>query len=141
MTKFFKIILLSACMLSFSGWLFAGTTVEDTVRMENKAYKKHKKGIVDFSHKKHIDEYKLNCGECHHDKDNKPLNDLKIGDNVDNCIVCHAKTGKVNKKEKLKYHAEAIHKNCKVCHKAYNKKNKTKAAPTSCNKCHPKKKK
>ena len=37
--------------------------------------------------------------------------------------------------------AEAIHANCISCHKDYNKKNKTKAAPQSCTKCHPKKKK
>ena len=31
----------------------------------------------------------IGCGECHHDKDNKPLNNLKIGDDVQNCIECH----------------------------------------------------
>ena len=41
----------------------------------------------------------------------------------------------------MEYHAEALHENCISCHKDYNKKNKTKAAPQSCTKCHPKKKK
>jgi len=43
-------------------------------------------------------------------------------------------------KKALEYQAEAMHENCISCHKAYDKKNKTKAAPTSCTKCHPKNK-
>jgi Class III cytochrome C family len=129
--------------------IYAGTTVADVVNMENKAYTKHKKSIVQFSHKKHNEEYKAGCGECHHDADNKPLNDLKMGDEVQNCIECHTKAGrspkakkgeaKLSKKEKMAYHAEAIHVNCKDCHKKANKASGTKAAPTSCAKCHPKK--
>ena len=45
---------------------------------------------------------------------------------------------KLSKKEKLDYHAEAMHYNCKDCHKAHNKKTKTKDAPITCTKCHPK---
>lgn len=144
--------------LFFAGSLFAGTQVADVVKMDNPAYKKHKKQIVTFSHKKHNEQYKAGCGECHHDADNKPLDNLKMGDDVKNCIDCHKKPGEIpgkikkefkakktpkaeQKKLKLAYHAEAIHYNCKGCHKAYNKKNKTKAAPVTCSKCHPKKKK
>ncbi|MEA1901659.1 MAG: cytochrome c3 family protein [Thermodesulfobacteriota bacterium] len=130
--------------------IYAGTTVADVVKMENKKYEKHKKSIVDFSHKKHNIEYKAGCGECHHDAEGKPLNDLKMGDEVQNCIECHTKAGrpprakkgapKLSTKEKMEYHAYAIHVNCKGCHKAANKKSGTRAAPTSCSKCHPKKK-
>ena len=126
--------------------LYAGTAVQDVVTMNNKAYSAHKKGIVEFSHKKHTGEYKATCGECHHDANNKPL-ELKAGDSVQNCIECHKNTAakpkgkKLSKKDKLEYHAEAIHYNCKGCHKEFNKKNKTKAAPTTCGKCHPKTKK
>ena len=129
--------------------IYAGTTVADVVTMENKAYAKHKKSVVQFSHKKHIEDYKAGCGECHHDAEGKPLNDLKMGDDVQNCIECHTKAGrapkakkgeaKLPKKEKMAYHAEAIHLNCIDCHKKANKKSGTKAAPTSCAKCHPKK--
>jgi hypothetical protein len=113
-----------------------------------------------FEHKKHWDDYakeypefyKNGCGECHHDKDNKPLTELKDGDDVKKCIECHkiaaeAPKGKkakkkLSKKEKIKeYHAEALHANCRVCHKKFNKKYKPKKAPTTCTKCHPKKKK
>jgi hypothetical protein len=128
----------------------------DVIRMENKAYEKHEKGIVEFEHKKHAEEYakqypdlyKNGCGDCHHDKDNKPLTNLNADDPVQSCIECHKKPGekpkqkkgakKLTKKEKLEYHAEAIHMNCRGCHKDFNKKYKPKKAPTTCAKCHPK---
>jgi NAD-dependent SIR2 family protein deacetylase len=130
--------------------IYAGTTVADVVKMENKAYAKHKKSLVTFTHKKHIEEYKAGCGECHHDAEGKPLSALKMGVEVQNCIECHTKASrapkakkgeaKLSKKEKMAYHAEAIHLNCISCHKKANKASGTKAAPTSCAKCHPKKK-
>jgi hypothetical protein len=120
-----------------------------------------------FEHKKHQDDYaekypefyKNGCGECHHDEDNKPLSDLKEGDDVQRCIECHKipaeipaklkkemRTKKVpkeeRKKKRMEYQAEAFHDNCEGCHKLYNKKYKPKKkAPTTCAKCHPKKKK
>jgi hypothetical protein len=110
----------------FATGIYAGTAVDDMIKMENEAYAKHKKGIVMFSHKKHSEEYKAGCGECHHDADNKPLDNLKIGDDVQNCIECHTKASrpprakkdapKLSTKEKMAYHAYAIHVNCKECH-------------------------
>ena len=153
------IVLAAVCvaLMVAAGSIYAGTAVQDVIRMENKAYDKHTKAIVDFTHKKHNEEYKIGCGECHHDDKGKPLNDLKLGDDVQSCIECHKlpgqmpgkmkkemKAAKASKKEvdakKLEFHAEAIHDNCISCHKAFNKKNKTKAAPQSCSKCHPKEK-
>ena len=137
-------------ILVVTAGIYAGTTAPEVIPMENKAYDKHTKGIVQFAHKKHSTDYGAGCGECHHDANNKPLDNLKEGDDVQNCIECHKKPGerpkgkgapKLKKKERLAYHAEALHYNCKDCHKKYNKKNKTKAAPTTCVKCHPKKKK
>ena len=150
--KITMIFIVAVCVAGIGG-LYAGTTVQDVIKMENKAYAKHKKSIVEFSHKKHVTEYKAGCGECHHDENNKPLENLKEGDSVQNCMECHSKPGlkpkgkgakKLSKKETLEYHAEAIHQNCQVCHKDFNKKNKKdkkKSAPTKCTECHPKKKK
>ena len=135
------------------GLAVAGTEVADVIKMENKqAYDEHKKGIVTFTHKKHIEEYKIGCGECHHDKDAKPL-DLKIGDEVQSCLECHVK-GQADKKalramapaerkkEELKYYDGAIHENCQGCHEKFNIEkagDKRKGpAPVSCNDCHPK---
>jgi hypothetical protein len=145
--------------------------VPEIIKLEDPAYKKHKKGVVDFTHGKHQTEYakqypefyKNGCGECHHDEDNKPLSDLKEGDEVEKCIECHKIAAEIPKKEKkalkkdvkakkiskeeltskiLEYHAEALHENCEGCHKKYNKKYKPKKkAPTTCATCHPKKKK
>jgi hypothetical protein len=136
--------------LFLAGGIMAGTKVADVIKMENKAYKEHTKGIVEFTHKKHVEEYKAECGDCHHDDKGKPLTDLKMGDDVQGCIECHKipserpkgkDAPKLSKKERLEYHAEALHYNCKDCHRAYNKENNTKAAPTTCTKCHPKTKK
>ena len=151
----------TVCLFIATG-IFAGTEVKDVIRLENKAYKKHKRAITVFSHRKHQEEYvkkypefyKSPCGECHHDKDNKPLVNLKEGDEVQNCIECHKKpafiTGKkakkLSKEQKRENHGNALHDNCKGCHKKYNKKFKLKSkskgyAPNTCATCHPKKKK
>jgi cytochrome c553 len=124
----------------------AGTAVPDVVKMENKAYEKHTKGIVEFTHKKHATDYKATCGDCHHNDKGEALKELKEGDNVQGCIECHKKPGekakgkdapKLSKKEELEYHAEAVHENCKGCHKEANKKAGNKNAPETCTKCHP----
>jgi len=126
----------------------AGGAVSDVIPLENPAYAKHTKGIVQFTHKKHYTDYKIGCGECHHDENAEPLNDLKEGDAVQGCIECHPKASKapipkkgepkLSDSEKMEYHAEALHANCIDCHKEHNQKNNTKAAPTSCTTCHPK---
>ena len=153
------VIVVSAALFTAGGII--AKTVPDIIRLEDPAYEKHKKGVVEFTHEKHQDEYakkypefyKNGCGECHHDKDAKPLSNLKEGDDVQKCIECHkiaaeAPKGKkakkkLSKKEKIKdYHAEALHANCRGCHRKYNKKYKpAKKAPTTCVKCHPKVKK
>jgi hypothetical protein len=153
------VIIVSAALFAAGGIL--AKTVPEIIKLEDPAYKEHKKGVVDFGHGKHQKEYaekypefyKNGCGECHHDKDNKPLSNLKEGDDVQKCIECHkiaaeAPKGKkakkkLSKKEKIKdYHAEALHENCRGCHRKYNKKYKpAKKAPTTCTTCHPKKKK
>lgn len=131
--------------------LYAGAEVADVIKMEDKAYETHKKGIVRFTHKNHAEEYKIGCGECHHDENNKPLDNLSECDKVQKCIECHKKPAMIKGKEakgltkeqKREYHANAIHDNCKTCHKKFNKekglKSKDKgAAPTTCKACHPK---
>ncbi len=133
--------------------LHAGTEVADTITMETKGYKKRKKGapkfkLVEFTHKKHIEEYELSCGECHHDDKGKPL-ELKMGDDVQTCDTCHnkfkkkKKKGKKGKKAKkdMMVHENALHGNCIGCHKDYNKKMgkaKNGPAPTKCGGCHKK---
>lgn len=156
--KLLKILVISGIALLFVVAGIYAKTVPEVIELKDPAYEEHKKGVVHFEHKKHQTEYakqypefyKNGCGECHHDKDNKPLTELKEGDDVQKCIECHkiaaeAPKGKkapkkLSKKEKIKeYHAEALHENCKGCHKKFNKKYKPKKAPTTCTTCHPKK--
>jgi len=128
--------------------LYAGTDVSDTIKMDYNNYTKRMKSppktkFVEFTHKKHFEDYKLSCGACHHDKDNKPL-DLKVGDAVQKCAECHTKMEKDPKDKKDIFALEnAMHGNCVDCHKDVNKKagdpkGMKGPAPASCTKCHEK---
>jgi len=125
----------------------AGTKMP--AEMEITAPYEHKKSTIKFQHQKHQKEYKTTCGDCHHDDKGKPLAELKEGDDVQKCFDCHKKPGELkgkkakglSKKEKLDYHANALHENCIGCHKQRNKENKNKKAPAKCTDCHPKKEK
>ncbi len=118
--------------------------VAEVIPMDNPAYSEHTKPIAQFTHKKHYEEYKISCGECHHDENAEPLHSLKPGDPVESCIACHDKPGKapkgekLSKEEELQYHTEALHENCIGCHREYNRENNTKDAPQTCGKCHEK---
>jgi hypothetical protein len=130
--------------LLFAAGLYAGTKAAAEIDM--KAAYEHTKGIVKFTHQKHVTTHKVACGECHHDDKGKPLTGLKDGDPVKKCFDCHNKPGELkgkkaeglSKAEKLMYHANALHDNCIECHKKFNKDNKTTTAPDKCNDCHPK---
>ncbi len=151
--KMLTVLLVAGVALVFaSTGLQAGTKVEDTIQMNTKEYADHSKGIVEFTHKKHAEDYKIKCGECHHDDKGQPLS-LKAGDDVKRCVECHKETEKVkgekiSKKDKImKYQQEAMHANCIECHKEHNislkdpkdPKGTKGPAPASCSKCHPKK--
>ncbi len=126
--------------------LNAGTKVPDTIKMDTNAYTKRTKTppkfeFAVFTHKKHAEEYKIACGECHHDKDNKPLT-LKMGDAVQKCGECHnvMEKDKANPKD-IKALENAMHGNCIECHKKANikagdPKGLKGNAPASCNNCH-----
>ena len=94
------VALIMGCIVFFIvAGTYAETEVPNVIKLEEKAYEKHKEGIVVFSHKKHEEEYakkhpeffESGCGECHHDENNKPLVNLKPGDDVKRCIECHKK--------------------------------------------------
>jgi len=149
-------VIIGVAILFVSAAIYA-KSAPDEIALSDPAYDEHKKGVVQFEHKKHWDDYAKEypdlypsqCGECHHDENGKPLTKLVDGDDVKKCIECHKTPGeapkgkkatkKLSKEEKIKeYHAEALHANCKGCHKEFNKKYKPKKAPTTCTKCHPK---
>ena len=96
---FVGVLLLFSLMLVIPT-VFAGTSVQDIIVFDNK------EGTVTFSHTKHYDAYYneypelygSSCGECHHDKDNNNLENLKIGDDVQKCVECHKKSGYIKGK-------------------------------------------
>jgi hypothetical protein len=123
--------------------VYATQQAPDTITMNSKVFKTHKKTLVTFSHKKHHVDYKIACTECHHNYvDGK--NVWKDGDEVKKCDACHTEA-KAPKGEKLaknemikKYYYSAIHENCKSCHKELKTAGKP-TGPTACTGCHPKK--
>jgi len=156
---FLMMAMVGGILLCVMGVLYAAAP--EVIPMENKAYPAHTKGIVQFSHAKHMNDYakahpdlnKDGCGACHHDENGKPLTGLKDGDPVKGCIECHKNPGQPPKevkqewkdkkiegaeKDKLErqWHAEALHQNCWGCHKEVQKATGKKDAPTVCTKCH-----
>lgn len=124
--------------------LQAGTSVQDTFKIKTEEMKEHKKEAPEFTHKKHSEDYKITCGECHHDDKGQPLADLKMGDDVKRCVECHNKLEKDPKnRDDILVLENAMHGNCIDCHKEVNikagdPKGRKGPAPTSCTKCHPK---
>ena len=109
--------------------------VADNLLIETKDMQpKDLKPGVGFTHKKHNEDYKIACVECHHDyKDGK--NVWKEGDKVHKCVECHdmVKNGPAKKQYKLK---NAMHKNCQDCHKDLEKAGKPSGPSKKCNDCH-----
>jgi alpha-D-ribose 1-methylphosphonate 5-triphosphate diphosphatase PhnM len=138
------VLMCSVALLGLSG--AAEQKVPDKITIESTLWKDHTKSPVDFNHKKHQEDYKIKCEECHHVyKDGKNI--WKKGDEVKKCQECHneptikgeKKLPKAQQKLNLKL---AFHDNCTACHKKLKKKDRKKYAkiPTTCVKCHPKEK-
>ena len=133
---------ISALMVILAGLVFltvgvlTAADVPDEIIINEKGYKQDKKGPVKFTHKKHYEDHKLACTECHHVyKDGK--NVWKQGDPVQKCGECHDPLKKDGKVITLK---SAYHKNCKTCHKELVTSGKSTKAPyKKCTKCHEKK--
>jgi hypothetical protein len=99
-----------------------------------------------FNHKKHSEDYKVACTDCHHVYKEKK-NMWKQGNPVKKCQECHNIVDLAKKKDPMSLYA-AYHNNCLGCHKALKKEWKATGkaagkpkpkAPTGCTKCHKKK--
>jgi hypothetical protein len=127
------LLMVAALLFVAAGVLAATQQLADEITIENK-YKDDKKGPVKLTHKKHAEEYKVACAECHHEyKDGK--NVWKDTDPVKKCSSpsCHDTEKKQGNADKLNL---AFHKNCQTCHKEL----KGKQGPyKNCNDCHQKK--
>ena len=133
MYTFFLVVFVGFFFLAV-GALTAADVPAD-IKIENQGYSKDKKGAVALSHKKHIDEYKVGCTECHHEyKDGKNI--WKEGGPVKKCAECHDPEAKQGNADKL---MTAFHNNCKNCHKEVAQQGKENAPYKKCNDCHQKK--
>ena len=134
------ILLAAAGVLFIAGNVMTAEEVEppkDGIVIDSKGYKKKRYGPLTFDHAKHVDEYKEQCVDCHHDyQDGK--NVWKEGDPVKKCDECHDPNGRSKDTPMgLRY---AFHDNCNDCHEKAIKEGK-KDAPkkTRCTACHKRK--
>jgi len=126
------LILIVAGLVFLTAGMLTAASAPDEVVIENKGYKADKKGRVNLTHKKHSEDYKVLCADCHHQYENGK-NVWKDADPVKKCIDCHDPEAKKDNADKLQ---NAFHKNCQGCHKEL----KDKEAPyKKCNDCHEKK--
>ncbi|MGA2225647.1 MAG: cytochrome c3 family protein [Syntrophobacteraceae bacterium] len=132
-----------AAVFMFSAALLAlaQQKAPDEITIKSELWPTPTKAAVKFSHKKHAEEYKVACNQCHHVyKDGQ--NTWKEGDTVQKCDKCHTEAtvqgeGKLppdQKKLNLKF---AFHSNCTPCHKKLKSEKPDTKAPTTCAGCHP----
>ncbi|SFN00243.1 cytochrome c3 family protein [Thermodesulforhabdus norvegica] len=114
----------------------------DVIVIKPGIYEQLTKAPVEFTHKKHAEDYGIACADCHHVYENGQ-NVWKEGDPVQKCEECHTDaTVKGEKKlppEQQKLNLKlAFHNNCINCHRDLKKENPETKAPTTCKGCHPK---
>lgn len=135
-------IMAAVFMFSTIGPAFAADQkAPDEITIKAALWPTPTKAAVKFPHKKHSDEAKIACGECHH-KFQDGKNVWKQGDAVDKCEKCHTEaTVKEEKKlppdqQKLNLKL-AFHNKCVTCHQKTKKDKPDSKAPVSCAQCHP----
>ncbi len=128
--------LLTLLTVVFTGLMFLGVgtlTAEedeapDEVMIDNEGYKRKVHGPVKLTHLVHVEDFGLECDQCHHDfKEGE--NVWEEGDPVKKCVVCHNPKKKQGNVHRLVF---AYHFNCKNCHKEND------SGPIECKECHTK---
>jgi hypothetical protein len=134
-------ILVAVAVLMASMVVLAQQKTPDDIAIKAGLWATPTKAPVQFTHKKHAEEYKIACAECHHVyKDGK--NVWKDSDPVDKCEKCHTEpTIEGEKKlspEQQKLNLKlAFHNNCQTCHQKLKKDKPDTKAPVTCAGCHP----
>ncbi|UCD84310.1 MAG: cytochrome c3 family protein [Deltaproteobacteria bacterium] len=124
-----KRIIMALVGLAFLGSIVALSRV--TAEEKGKdviVLKSAKAGDVTLSHKKHTEEYKIKCTDCHHK--------TKEEETPKACSSCHDPKEKKDEAMILK---DAFHGQCKGCHTKVNKEQGKKAPDKKCKECHVKK--
>ncbi len=123
-----KILSLLVAMVFVLGAVTLASTAEMNKGAEKYTIDKcqKRKGPVEFNHWQHQKIKGVTCKTCHHKE--------KEGETPKACFQCHqCKPGNAPKA------MMAFHKTCKGCHAKMKREGKA-TGPTSCNKCHAKKK-
>ena len=103
-------------------------------------------GPVQFQHKKHQVDYKLQCSDCHHDNDAVMIMNSESTESL-RCGTCHKKEGlirgpiaenAVSDDDLIAHRVNALHLLCRGCHKKHNATVHVVKAPESCRICHTK---
>ena len=121
-------VALAGFLLIAVGTLTAEDMPEE-IPIDSKGYKRKVYKPVRFTHLTHVEDYAIECNECHHDyKDGE--NVWQEGDPVKRCGACHNPNRRQGKVHRLVF---AFHFNCKRCHK------ENESGPIECQECHTKK--
>jgi hypothetical protein len=121
--------------------VIAAQEVADVITIKAALWPTPTKAPVELTHKKHAEDYKIACADCHHEyKDGK--NVWKEGDHVKKCMECHNEptiTGekKLPPEQQTLNLKLAYHNNCQGCHQKHKKENPASTAPVTCAGCHP----
>jgi hypothetical protein len=132
-----------------SFWLFVGGAAllcaqdskessgnTDVLVINNPVYPDDKMGAVPFTHKVHIDGYRIRCFVCHHDYQEDGANTWTEKDPVKKCTECHQPGEKQGKARTLQ---GAYHGSCVTCHFALIYRSMSDSAPhKECDGCHQK---
>jgi len=103
-------------------------------------------GKVVFGHTQHMEEYGLECGDCHHDDTMEPIEEYDPSESY-SCGDCHAEPGlvrgpiaenEVSESDLVEHKANVLHMLCIGCHEERNSKKHSVKAPVSCRTCHDK---
>jgi hypothetical protein len=135
------ISLAAVMMFAAAVFVYAADKGPEVITIKAALWPTPTKQVAPFTHKKHNEEYKIACDQCHHVyKDGK--NTWKEGDKVEKCEKCHTEpTIQGEKKlppDQLKLNLKnTMHQQCQGCHQKLKKEKPDTKAPVTCAGCHP----
>lgn len=118
-------VFLTTLALAVIGTLTAADVPEE-ITIKSEGYKSRREGAVLFPHQLHIEDYGLDCRECHHVFEDGE-NVWQEGDPITKCAECHNPLKREGKVMRL---PNAYHVKCKGCHK------KMRDEKDQCSLCH-----
>jgi len=133
--------IVAALLVFVAAFAVVAADAPDTITIKAALWATPTKAPVEFTHKKHAQDYKIACTDCHH-KFEGGKNVWKEGDPVQKCEECHTEpTIQGEKKlppdqQKLNLKI-AFHDNCVGCHQKLKKDKPDTTAPVTCTGCHP----